>query len=64
MCELSVACLTIIEQLVPNLLFSLRELQGNRLFSFLRGNFDACDFVRQASGLENRCLPATGQILP
>ena len=34
----------------------LRELQGNRLFSFLLGNFDACDFVLQASELENSLL--------
>ena len=38
---------SIIEQLVPSFLFLLRELQGNRLFSFPLGNFDACDFVRQ-----------------
>ena len=41
---------------MPSLLFLLRELQGNRLFSFLLGNFDACDFVRQASELENSLL--------
>ena len=48
--------LTIIEQLVPSLLFPLRELRVKRLFSFLLGNLDACDFVRQASELENLLL--------
>ena len=46
----------IVEQLAPNLLFLLRELQENRPFSFLLGNFDACDFVRQAGELENSLL--------
>ena len=48
--------LTIIEQLVPSLLFPLRELRVKRLFSSLLGNFDACDSVRQASELENSLL--------
>ena len=41
---------------MPSLLFLLRELQGNGLFSFLQGNFDAFDFVRQARELENSLL--------
>ena len=48
--------LTIIGQLVSSLLFFLRELQGNRLFSFLLGNFDASDLVRQVNKLKNSML--------
>ena len=44
------------EQLVPSFLFLLHELQGNRLFSVLLGNFDAFNFVRHASKRENSLL--------